>query len=169
MNHPVIITQTQEDEDIPAVPIWKSQTHQFLKSNENKTEAVVFVREHTRSRHKLAKISSKEVIDKKKQSAKTSSKEIIGKKEQSMDPASFSEIIRIQSQQMAEFKAKKVLGVSDIKRTLRWNQFWGEATAKRRQQKSRPIYVWQKKQNDAAKREKKKIDAINDLSKPMMD
>jgi len=73
-----------------------------------------------------------------------------------MDPASFSEIMRIQSHQIAAFKANKVIGESEIKRTSTWNQFWGAATAKQRRKKKRPIFVWQKKQKDAAKREKKK-------------
>ena len=156
MNYPMIVSQTQLEEDSETV--YRSVHKQRkvakpTKPSKCSNDGTIVVREHTRQTVKVAKVG------------KNMSK--VTYRKESIDPASFGLIMKIQTEQLAEFKKQKVIGNSERQTTNNWNGFWQAATAVQKRKRKRPNYVWQKKQNEALTKEKNYIKALNDLSRPM--
>ena len=156
MSH--IVSQTQEQcfEALflgSCESLFLDEQHEEL-TDHNKS---VLVRQHTRKKPKTKKVSTgkktKPKFDKNR------------KVTPSIDPASFSTIMKIQSQQMAEYKEKRVICQEHLETTAQWSTFWC-AAAKQRKRK-RPNFVWKTKQNKTLQANNNYLRAINDLTKPM--
>ena len=160
-----IVSQTQElsqqcSDHTNDISEWLSDSDDIIPFNEfsdllisnPKANEFVFRREQSTTSKAQPKVLMDVVTDKIDETSKRSKRQ----PKVLMDVASVKAINKIISEEMASYKANRVVKQSHVDLTLEWSKTWEKAMKQQRKKRKKPLSVKEKKKIQCSKRVRKK-------------